>query len=110
MKCFDCGSGRREDGYNRLGWYYLDCGRRYNPQLDMFGCRTNLCRLVQCKAEIAALVEQEMTKENVVIRDLLKENAALKQAIKEHDEGCDKFYCWSIQKVVDALPKGADDE
>ena len=36
VNCPDCGSPMRDDGFNRLGWYYGECGRRYNPRLGLW--------------------------------------------------------------------------
>ena len=58
MQCPDCGSGRRSDGYHREGWYWLECGRRYNPETDTYSPENNRCRLKQRDAEIEDLVAE----------------------------------------------------
>lgn len=30
--CPDCGSGMRASRFNRNGWFYADCGRRWHPE------------------------------------------------------------------------------
>ena len=53
MQCPDCGSCRRGDGYNRDGWYWLECGRRYNPDTDVYSPPNSRCKLYQLKREYA---------------------------------------------------------
>lgn len=50
MRCPDCGSGRRADGYNREGWYWLECSRRFNPERDSYGPPTPSCRRIILEA------------------------------------------------------------
>ena len=57
MKCPKCGSGPRKDNWNRKGWYWLACDRRYNPSTGMYTPETALCRNIQLKAINADLLE-----------------------------------------------------
>ena len=58
MRCPDCGSGRRSDGYHREGWYWLECDRRYNPETDTFSPENNWCKLKQRDAERETMKEE----------------------------------------------------
>jgi len=51
--CPDCGARLREDGFNRYGWYWLECGRRYNPGRGTFAYRTNSCRFREAQQQLA---------------------------------------------------------
>jgi len=33
LHCPDCGAPMRLDAFNRNGWYYAECDRRYSPKL-----------------------------------------------------------------------------
>ena len=55
MQCPDCGSCRRGDGYNRDGWYWLECGRRYNPVTDVYSPPNFYCKNIQLEAEYKEL-------------------------------------------------------
>ena len=55
MKCPDCGSGRRSDGYHREGWYWLECDRRYNPETDTYSPKNNWCKLCQLETKYEEL-------------------------------------------------------
>lgn len=48
-QCPNCGAGRRSDGYNRDGWFWLECERRYHPPTSLYYERwspvTDRCRL-----------------------------------------------------------------
>lgn len=56
-KCPDCGAERRADQYNRSGWYWLECDRRYNPDLDEYSHENSWCKLNQLQAEVDELRE-----------------------------------------------------
>lgn len=57
MICPDCDSGRRGDGFNRNGWFWLECNRRYNPSIDAYSPENAHCRNIQLEAINADLLE-----------------------------------------------------
>jgi hypothetical protein len=58
MQCPDCGAVRRKDGYHREGWYWLECGRRFNPDTGVYSYENSYCKINQRDAEIEALVAE----------------------------------------------------
>lgn len=55
MRCPDCGSGRREDDFNRNGWFWLECHRRYNLIHNAYSPENEHCRNIQLEERVREL-------------------------------------------------------
>jgi len=74
-RCPDCGAGFKPKPFNRNGWYYAECGRRFHREhgwepMEPRGCLDR--QLAQAKARI---------------KELEAENKRLREAAEAAKEG-----------------------
>ncbi len=57
-KCPDCGAGFQAKPHNRLGWFYAECGRRYNRALAVWEPMAPTSCLIRQRDQARAEIER----------------------------------------------------